>query len=57
MYVSRKDRGRGLASIEDSINASIEGLQKYSKKSKEKLITAAINNDGIIKTNRKNNKV
>ena len=39
-YVSRKEGGRGLASIEDSVDASIRGLEDKTEKSKERLITA-----------------
>ena len=41
LLVSRKEGGRGLASIEDSVDASIRGLKVYIKKSKERRITAA----------------
>ena len=34
LYVSRKERGRGLASIEDSVDASIRRLEDYVKKRK-----------------------
>ena len=34
-YVSRKDGGRQLASIEDSVDASIQGHEDYIKKSKK----------------------
>ena len=43
LYVSRNVGGRGLASIEDSIDASIR-LEDYIEKRKEGLITA-IRND------------
>ena len=32
MYESKKEGGRGLTSIEDSINASIQRLEYYIKK-------------------------
>ena len=35
LYVSRKEGGRGLASIEDSIDASIQQLEDYIKNTKE----------------------
>ena len=38
-YVSRKEGGRGLTSIEDSVNASIQRLEDYIEKHKERLIT------------------
>ncbi len=44
LYVSRKERGRGLASIEDSVDASIQRLKDYIEKHERGLITA-IRND------------
>ena len=44
LYVSRKEGGRGLASIEDSIDASIQWLEDYIKKHKRGPITT-IRND------------
>ena len=38
-YVSRKDGGRGLASIEDSVDASIQRLKDYIQKHDGGLIT------------------
>ena len=32
LYVSRKEEGRGLASIEDSVDASIQKLEDYIEK-------------------------
>ncbi len=32
LYVSRKEGGRGLASIEDSVDASIQRLEDYIEK-------------------------
>ena len=52
LYVPRKGR-RGFASIEDSIDVSIKELEDYIKKSIERLITAAINNNVNTRTNRK----
>ena len=49
--MSRKEGGRGLAKIEDSINASIQ-LEDYIKKHGGRLITAARNktdNTNIIR--------
>ena len=43
-YVSRKEGRRGLASIEDSIDASIQKLEDYIEKHEEGLITV-IRND------------
>ena len=44
LYVSRKEGGRGLASIEDSVDASIQRLEDYIEKHERGLITA-IKND------------
>ena len=44
LYVSRKEGGRGLASIEDSVDASIQQLEGYIEKHERGLITA-IRND------------
>ena len=40
LYVSRKEGGRGLASIEHSIDASIQQLKDYIEKHKGGLFTA-----------------
>ena len=42
--------------IEDCIDASIQGFKKDIKKSKERQITAAANNNGNIRTKRKTTK-
>ena len=39
LYVSRKEGGRGLASIEDSVDASIRRLEDYIQKHDGGLIT------------------
>ena len=44
LYVSRKEGGRGLASIEDRVDASIQRLEYYIEKHERGLITA-IRND------------
>ena len=44
LYVSRKEGGRGLASIEDSVDASIQRLEDYIEKHERGLITV-IRND------------
>ena len=38
-YVSRKEGGRGFASIEDTVDASIQRLEDYIKKHERGLIT------------------
>ena len=44
LYVSRKEGGRGLASNEDNVDASIQRLEDYIEKHERGLITA-IRND------------
>ena len=44
LYVSRKEGGRGLARIEDSIDASIQRLEDYIEKHERGLITAISKN-------------
>ena len=60
LYVSRKEGGRGLASIEDSVDASIQRLEDYIEKHERGLITAIRNNtdntiDDRMTTTRKQN--
>ena len=56
LYVSRKEGGRGIASIEDSVDASIQRLEDYTEKHERGLITAIRNDtdntidDGMITT-------
>ena len=44
LYVSRKEGGRGLANIEDTVDASIQRLEDYIEKHERGLITV-IRND------------
>ena len=44
LYVSRKEGGRGIASIEDSIDTSIQRLEDYIEKNERGLITPFRNN-------------
>ena len=44
LYVSRKEGGRGLASIKDSVDSSIQRLEDYEGKHEQGLITAIRNN-------------
>ena len=44
LYVPRKERGRGLARIEDSVDISIQRLEDYIEKNERGLITAIRNN-------------
>ena len=48
LYVTRKEGGRRLASMEDSVDELIRGLEDNIKKSKERLIT-------VIRMGRKTN--
>ena len=52
LYGSRKKGGRELTSIKDSIDASIQGLKEYIKKSKERLSTTVCNSTDNIRTNK-----
>ena len=52
LYVSRKEGGRGLASIEDSVDASIQRLEDYREKHEQGLITAIRNNTDNTMDNR-----
>ena len=58
LYVSRKEGGRGLASIEDSVDASIQRFEDYIEKHERGLITTIRNDtddtiDEIVTTTRK----
>ena len=52
LYVSRKDGGRGLTSIEDSVDASIQRLKDYIQKHDGGLITATRNETKNTMNNR-----
>ena len=47
-----KEGRRGLASIEDSVNGSLQGLKDYVKKSKEGLIIVANNSIDNTRTSK-----
>ena len=47
LHVPRKEGGRGLASIEDSVDTSIQQLEVYIKKHERGLITAIRNKQEI----------
>ena len=47
----KKEGGRGLASIEDNIDASIRRLEDKIKKNQEKRITVARNNTNNMMIN------
>ena len=55
LYVSRKEGGRGFASIEDSVDASIQ-LEDCIEKHEGGLITATRNDTNNTKTNRNKTK-
>ena len=44
LYVLRKEGGKGLASIEDSVDISIQQLEDYIEKCGGRLITATRSN-------------
>ena len=52
--MSRKDEGRGLTRIEESVFASIQRLEDYTQKRGGRLITATRNNTDNVRTNNKN---
>ena len=62
LYVPRKEGGRGLASIEDSVDTSIQRLEDYIEKHGRGLIMAIRNNtdntidNRMTKTRGKNGK-
>ena len=51
-YVSRKEGGRGLASIEDIVDTSIQRLEDYTEKHVGELITPIRNDTKNRNTNR-----
>ena len=52
LYVSRKATGRGLNSIENSVDASIQRLKDYIEKHEGGLITATRNDTDTTMANR-----
>ena len=52
LYVSRKEGGKGLASIEDSVDESIQRLKEYIQKHEGGLITATRNDTENTMNNR-----
>ena len=52
LYVSRKEGGRGFASIGDIIDTSIQRLRDYIEKHGGRLITATRNNTDNMRSNR-----
>ena len=52
LYVSRKEGGRGFASIEESFDASIQRLEEYIEKHEWGMITAIRNNTDNTMDNR-----
>ena len=55
-YVSRKEGGRGLDSIQDNVNALIQRLEDYIKKRRGRLITVTKNNTDKHQQNKNNQK-
>ena len=51
-YVSTKEKGRGLASIKESVDALIQRLEEFIEKHKAGLILAIINKTYNAMTNR-----
>ena len=52
LYVSRKEGGKALASIEDSVDASMQRLEDYIQKHDRGLITATRNDTESTMNNR-----
>ena len=52
LYVSRKERGRCLGSIENSVDASIQQLEDIIENRRVRLISATRNNTDNARTNR-----
>ena len=52
LYVRRKEGGRGLASMEDSVDASIQRHKDYIEKHGGRLITATRNNTDSKRINK-----
>ena len=52
LYVPRKEVGRGLASIEDNVDTSIQRLEDYIEKQERGLVTAIRNNTDNMIDNR-----
>ena len=52
LYISRKEQGRGLISIENRIDASIQRLKDYIKKHERARITATRNDTDNTRPNR-----
>ena len=52
LYVPRKEGGRGIASIEDSVDTSMQQLEDYTEKHERGLIMAIRNNTGNTMDNR-----
>ena len=50
LYVSRRERRRGLTNIENSVDTSIQRLEDYIQKSGGRLITATRNNSNDTTT-------
>ena len=52
LYVSRREERRGLASIEESVDTSIQRLEDYIEKHGGRMITASRNNTDNTRTNK-----
>ena len=52
LYISRKEEERGLTSIGDCVDVSIQWLEDYIQMQRRKLITATRNNTDNTRTNR-----
>ena len=56
LFLWRRDGRRGLASSEECVDATIQGLDEYTEKSKKRLITVAIQHQYPRNDKQNNNK-
>ena len=56
LYVSRKADGRGLANKKDCVNTSIQGLEDFIRKRRERVTTVDCYSTNNIRTNRTGNR-
>ena len=52
LYVPRKEGGKGVAIIKDSVDSSIQRLEDYIEKGGGRLITATKNNNDDTRTSK-----
>ena len=50
IYIPRKEGGRGLLNVEDTVNTAILGLEEYVVDSNERILSAARNIEEVTET-------